>query len=477
MAMRLPQTLNPLLNTDPTVDMVLQLLFEPIAVIDETLFPAPNPAIINSIEFSTDGLVVFITISNNARWSDGQALTANDVIFTVNYLRDLPYDTDSLYKTNIENIIGVTAVNPQTVRMVLSAPTGGAAYFLCFPVIPEHYYNYHGRYNPEGTRNNAPVGSGAFRLSYRHFAIYLMLARNGHAANPAYLDNIKVYFTPDGETDLHAFTQNVTQTYFAPFYDRRRLQGIPHTSAREFPSRSYEFMGFNHSMQLFQDIGVRRAVSLAAPRDLIQRDAYFGSLFPAAAFVTARSWLFDASTNIQPQSADLTSAKETLLKSSYPPTMYLLEITILVNSENAERRAAAALLRDNLNQIGFIAAVDEVPFNEYLRRIEIGDYHLYIGGYNFGLNSDFGNAFGDGGGLYRISSELGAILSAVNSALTQTDYAAAMSDFQTYILTELPFAGFGYRSSALITRSRVHGTSPPSPTHIYNGISNWYVTQ
>ena len=469
--MPLPQTLNPLLNTDPAVDLALQLMFQPLAVIGDNLFPIANENLVESITFSTDGTVAFVTLINNARWSDGTMITASDVVFSINLLKDAPLDV--FHKNRIENILSASATDSRTTRIVLNTPTGGAAYFLCFPIIPESHFGGAERLNIYASQNMNPVGSGAFRFNYRHYAQYISLVRNDYAPNVSYLNGIKIILTSDDDTNFHAFSQNVAQTYFAPFYDRRLFRDLPNTTAKEFPSRYFEFVGFNHNMPLFQDEMVRRAIAYCLPINEIQRDAFAGSLFPAPAFVATRSWLFDPTAAHREPNIDI--AREALLSSTFSPHNHNLIITILVNNDNYERVRTAEILRNRLNRIGFASTVDAVPFEVYLQRLEANNFDLFIGGFSMGLNSDFAFAIGSGGVLGFSNTQTDALLNNILTSATRDDYFRYMGELQRHILEYLPFIGLGFRNSALLVRSHVNGTTPASPTNAYMGVNNWWI--
>ena len=63
LSMRIPETLNPLLNREETVDRILKLIYMPLLEFDET--GKPSPAIAKSWEMGADGKTVTMQLQND----------------------------------------------------------------------------------------------------------------------------------------------------------------------------------------------------------------------------------------------------------------------------------------------------------------------------------------------------------------------------------------------------------------------------
>ena len=73
-----PETLNPLENTDVSVDKVLRLLFEPLFVQNQNNEIQPNLAESYSVE--NNGNTVNIKLRSGLKWDDGNPITAEDIV-------------------------------------------------------------------------------------------------------------------------------------------------------------------------------------------------------------------------------------------------------------------------------------------------------------------------------------------------------------------------------------------------------------
>ena len=71
----------------------------------------------------------------DARWHDGQPVTANDVVFTIRTLRDPAYQGPG---AGSWNEVTATAVGPRSVRFDLATPIGGFLQLATQPIAPAH---------------------------------------------------------------------------------------------------------------------------------------------------------------------------------------------------------------------------------------------------------------------------------------------------------------------------------------------------
>ena len=99
-----PVAFNPLANGDISSIYVQGFLFDPLLVLDETLNYTPKLA--TSID-TVDNQNYTINLDQNAKWTDGTPITADDVIFTLNYAAD--QEIQSVYGAFVSILEGVEA--------------------------------------------------------------------------------------------------------------------------------------------------------------------------------------------------------------------------------------------------------------------------------------------------------------------------------------------------------------------------------
>lgn len=150
-------TLNPLFADSPAEDAVSRLLFSRILTYDDT--GNLNYDLAEDVAVSDNSLVYTVKIRKNVKWHDGRSLTADDILFTTELLKD----TSTRTQIRGWDSISVKKKDDYTVEFSLEsayAPFEGA---LTFPILPKHIL---GDISHESLRENsfgnAPIGSGPF---------------------------------------------------------------------------------------------------------------------------------------------------------------------------------------------------------------------------------------------------------------------------------------------------------------------------
>lgn len=176
-----PRNLNPLFAENETETRVASLLFDGLMEIDpETALPAP--ALAREVRVSDDGLRYTFALRPALRWHDGSPVTARDVVWTLDALRDPAVDAQ--LRPYAERIARVSAPDARTVVVTLAEPYAPfLARVATAPVLPRAPFA-----RLEGERLRAallgwdrPVGTGPFRWAAARPGQSLDLA-----ANPRY---------------------------------------------------------------------------------------------------------------------------------------------------------------------------------------------------------------------------------------------------------------------------------------------------
>ncbi|MBB6733904.1 ABC transporter substrate-binding protein [Cohnella zeiphila] len=109
--------------------------------------------------WSGDGKSFTVKLNSQAKWQDGEAFTANDVVYTFQALKEhAALDYYRLWGDN--RLKDVKAAGDDTVTFELSAPFPSLPNYLSTVyIVPEHLFS---KENPETFLNKNPIGTGAF---------------------------------------------------------------------------------------------------------------------------------------------------------------------------------------------------------------------------------------------------------------------------------------------------------------------------
>ena len=154
-------TLNPLFATTSSEKALSRLLFATLATNDYSGHPGAGLA--ESIRSSENGRVWTVKLREGLKWSDGEPSTNEDVIFSVNTIKN-PV-VKSIYDTSL---VGVEASENEEGEVVLTLPQPYADFVaaLNFPVLPKHKLENADLKNlVEDSFSTEPVTSGPFRFN------------------------------------------------------------------------------------------------------------------------------------------------------------------------------------------------------------------------------------------------------------------------------------------------------------------------
>ena len=152
------ETLNPLYASSDAEVAASRLLFSSLYTYDKT--GHLNGDLADGMQVDDTGRIYTVSLRPGAKWHDGTQLTAKDVSFTVNLIKNP--ETRSPLRVNWEDV-KVEAINDTTVKFTLPAVYAAFPYALTFSILPEHIL---GTVAPGAVRENtfsrSPMGSGPF---------------------------------------------------------------------------------------------------------------------------------------------------------------------------------------------------------------------------------------------------------------------------------------------------------------------------
>ena len=466
--MRPPKTLNPLLNEDASVDAVLKLLFEPMMTLDVHFKPIPNLA---SFNFASDGMSVIITLRDGLKWSNGSAITSEDIEFSLDTLRNAP-DT-AVYKNSVLNISPVyTIIDEKKIKLQFLQPYSGIAYQFCFPIISKQYYE--NQTDPGSEINMKPMGNGLFVFnSYTNMKTMKLNFNPDTYRKTPYIASIEVQIVPDQQSELNAFDQRIIDVVSAEIAQWGRYRNNSNTIINEYSTMYYDFIGFNFNHEALAQVGFRRAIAHSINIPDIITNIYLGHASRASTPINPESWLYEP--EVVQYDFDLEIAGALISDEGYD----VEPLRILVNEENDERVKIADILSGNLKKIGVNTIMESISYDAYVNKLEHKDFDIFIGGFFLSTAPDLTFAFGSANGAGNVFSykdeTMNALLSAAFTATSNAGYLKAVSDLQKHIAKELPCVSLVFRKSAMLSDNRVLGDKYPVMFNIFADINQWFI--
>ena len=219
------------------------------------------PALAESFRVSPDGRTYRVEIRTDARWSDGQPVTADDFAYTLHAMRDGNVTTAHL----LEPIEEAVALGPHALELRLQEPREYLPYLLAMPATcpwPRHVCE---RFGDDWRRPENLVGNGPFVLAETSADEYRLSASAGWPLRRGNVREVHVAI----ESPEHAAPR-----WVAGQLDVLRIVRVwpedavaaPETVIESGPGLSVFFVSFQSDRPPFDDVRVRQAFSRATDR-------------------------------------------------------------------------------------------------------------------------------------------------------------------------------------------------------------------
>jgi peptide/nickel transport system substrate-binding protein len=240
---------------------------------------SPQMRLAQSID-TIDDTTLEVTIRTGHTFSDGQPVTAEDVKFSFDYMKEwnAPYFTQHL-----ERIESVEAVDEATIRFKLTEPyapfvmnTLGQMY-----VLPRHVWEplveELGLENPQQYANDQPVGSGPFTIRYRREGSELYLARREDHFDPPLSDILYVIYG-SAEIVAQSLKTGSIDVSFQPVPPAGVEEFKQHPNLQLYTAESNGHMSLRYKTTgpVFWNRDLRRALFHAIPYDRIADEVLGG---------------------------------------------------------------------------------------------------------------------------------------------------------------------------------------------------------
>ena len=366
------------------------------------------PGVATGFEVNDDNTVYTFTLRDNAKWSNGEPVTAGDFVFAWQRAADpalsSPYQwfIELMSIANAADIIvgdippadlGVRAIDDLTFEVTLSAP------LPYFPQMTTHATTFPApravieEFGADWTKPENIVSNGAYVLTE-----HLPMERSVRERNPMYWDNDNTII--EKVVALVINDENVALTRFqAGELDRTEVP------AGQFPRLSVEYPGvaisfprlcnyyytFNLSdsgPEAFKDVRVRQALALAVDRKIITENVLAGGQPEAYTFTPAAVAGFTPpATDMEGMTQEERNAKavELMAEAGYGPDNPLT-FDMIYNTSEAHNKIAVAMSQMWKQTLGVEATLANLEWKVFLETRGNQDFELargaWCGDYN-----------------------------------------------------------------------------------------------
>lgn len=383
-----PVILNPNYAGDRVSLTINQALFAPLFQVnngEKTFYLA------ESLTPSEDNLTYTLKLKSGLTWHDGEKLTADDVVFTIDSILD--EKQNSFLRANFligDKPIKAVKVDDLTVEFQLPqvSPAFEATLVQVFP-IPKHIFENEADLE-KSTKNAAPVGSGPFKFKEYKAGEYVTLERfDNYFGGKPHLDSVTYRIAKDtNAANLALQNGEINIKYLDPqdvgtIEASNNFEILPYSEGR----LSYLLFNANSDRGALAKKEVRQALSLALSRDEIIQAAYSSNEYadPAKSFLTPDALFY--TDDVPSFDNDVEQAKALLQSAGVND----LKLRLIVQSGNKAQEAISLYVQQKLKAIGAeveLQNMDSTAYGQKFSDMNSTDFELAIAGYIMGYDPD-----------------------------------------------------------------------------------------
>lgn len=354
--------LNPLWPQSETDEAITRLIFDPLV---ESSADGTPTACLAEYTVSADGLTYTFTIDKNAVFSDGTPVTADDVAFTWDVVRDPDYDGG----IDLSDVASVQVKDDRTITATLKAPRASAVFDLGVPPLSRAYYGKgytKGQLDYVRLQSPKPMGCGQYSLgTYTMDSMTLTRCEDYYAGKPGF-ETVTFLVSDDGAALMKSGEADIDLTGAA--------EETPYLENRTVETDSIGLLGFNAADKTLSDPAVRRAIAMCVDRQALIDTAFSGIGEPLDVPVFMGSWAYSGEPTA---TYDPAGAAALLTEAGYSK----LTLTYTVTEGNAASQALGEGLKSALEQAGITLKLERLDYGSLLRKVELGGCQLWFMGF------------------------------------------------------------------------------------------------
>jgi peptide/nickel transport system substrate-binding protein len=492
-----PAGLNPLIVTSTGDRSIGGLIFDALINFDDQSNVIPMLAA-EAPKVSSDGLSYTFKLRPGLQWSDGQAFTSDDVVWTYSLIYDPKYVGFNYPRRAlaVSYIDGVMAPDAQTI--VLKSKSSYAPLLLSFgavPILPKHLLGgMSATALNTASFNSAPtVASGPFKFSRWDKGSQLILIRNdGYYRGTPFLDSL-VWRVVSSTALASSVNTGDTDIALIGVTDIGQAQSGGNTVIRTAGTDTYYVVAFNldptkKGSQLFGDQAVRQALMVGTDRKAIGDAIYGGKETLEDSPIPRDSWAY---TKPKTQYTFNKAKAEQMLDTAgwkknaqgiREKNGVQMSFDLWVTNNLAERVTMVEALTNQWKSIGVDARTKSVVFAEWLNQVQNArsfDALLFITPAFGGADPDqvlsflYASASTAKGGFNSMSYKNTTVDQLLDQAVKTVDRSKRKSiyaQFSDIIMDELPVLPLFSYGYPVAVNKRVRGFLL-GPSTVY---FNWY---
>ena len=421
---------------------ICSLMYQPLYSVDSGY--SVNTVIAENLNVTDN--TAMVRIRQGVSFKDASYITADDVVYSFNMAKE-----SYAWAESLNEIVSAQAVGRYAVEFTLTHKDIYVAGKLNFPVV---------KAGTADTEDMIPMGSGNYyyvedklinTLNNKKILSLVSIGTRDSVENAMTIDAVDVFFNDMSNCNYTTTTATM----------------------QDVQLNNMVYLGLNSANGALNNT-IRNAIAARLDSDKIALSSYQGHATAMKLPFNPQSGLANEVTAIK-TAGDKELANKIIDRCGYTRYSgsaktngaYTLALSIIVNKDNKFRVAAAYNIADALNECGFLISVQSLPFDEYVQRIESGNFDMYLGEVKLDYTMDIGQFFNQ-------NSMLSAGIDVDSEVATEYFRFRAgeitPAEYYEVFVEQYPFVPIVFRKGYVLTSDELKLNLKEIPYSLYSGL-------
>lgn len=376
--------LNPLYANDRVSLTVMNALYNPLYVVDKkgekTFYLAED------VKVSDDFLTYTVKLKSGLKWHDKEALTADDLIFTMESILDKKQASINRGKFVIEDTpVQVKKIDDTTVEFKLPAVSTSFETMLGnIRIIPKHIYEGE-KDLAKSDKNNSPVGNGAYKFKEYKTGELITLERfDDYYGEKGNLQTITYRVIADSNSANMALQNGEINAKYVQPDEISDIEGKDNIELMEFDEGMVDNIIFMQNVNdTLKDSKVRQALSYAINKGEIITAAYKSEEYANKAYSLFASNAMSYTDHVEKYEQDKDKSKKLLKEAGVSN----LKLKLAYSTHKTQQEKTALVIQSNLKDVGVEVELKPMEKSAFYGELFDGkkaSFDLAINGYVMG---------------------------------------------------------------------------------------------
>ena len=464
-------------------------------------------------EVSDDQKTITYKINEDAKWHDGEDVTAEDIAFTFTSMASGDYTGG--YYGDVENIKGakdyhdgksdeiegIKVVDEDTIEIEFEKVYAPAVTNLgTVQILPEHVWSEVavGEWTNKTELLNNPIGCGPYKLTeYKSGSYVKFEATSDFFGGEAKTKNL-VFKVINADTTQAEFKSGSIDIANVEGLTKADIDSLVEEGYKKIDYDNYMFtyMGFNLRNEKLQDVNLRKAFMHAINREGIVDNVVEGRGQVVNAPMLPSSWAYPEESMLDSYEYDVEKAKSLLKEAGWEDKDgdgivenedgEKLELTLVCQTNHPIREKTAVVIQENLKEIGVKIEIYSMEYSSVMDQVVANhEFDLYMMGNTLSLDPDprpmwHSDAISNEKGVvgYNIvayyNEETDKLIEEGNATLDQSERKEIYNEFGKILNEDVPEAYLFCQDIERVYNSKLEGYKPSTFNEFYN-VHNWVI--